>query len=105
MLPVEKWNLTRRQEEVLRLMADEALTSKEVAHRLGISYKTVEVHVDRLLPRMGAINRMQAVLAWDRARRDSQAAQHEAAHREEQRTSGFVHCPTCGGAGFVRRAA
>jgi DNA-binding NarL/FixJ family response regulator len=39
--------LTRREREVLRLIAQGA-TSKEVAHRLGISPKTAQVHRDNL---------------------------------------------------------
>jgi DNA-binding NarL/FixJ family response regulator len=39
--------LTRREREVLRLIGQGA-TSKEVAHRLGISPKTAQVHRDNL---------------------------------------------------------
>lgn len=44
--------LTPRQREVLQLVA-EGLTTREIAGRLGISEKTVEVHRSHLMDRVG----------------------------------------------------
>ncbi len=47
--------LTRRQREVMSLLAD-GLTSKEIALKLGISYRTVEVYRATLLKKFGVSN-------------------------------------------------
>jgi DNA-binding NarL/FixJ family response regulator len=44
--------LTPRQREILQLVA-EGHTSKEVAQRLGVSYRTVDVHRHQLMKRLG----------------------------------------------------
>jgi DNA-binding NarL/FixJ family response regulator len=44
--------LTPRQREILQLVA-EGLTSKEIAQRLTISYRTVETHRSHLMERLG----------------------------------------------------
>ena len=44
--------LTPRQREVLQLAA-EGLSSKEIAQRLGLSFKTVEAHRAQLMQRLG----------------------------------------------------
>jgi DNA-binding NarL/FixJ family response regulator len=44
--------LTPRQREVLQLAA-EGLSSKEIAQRLGLSYRTVEAHRAQLMERLG----------------------------------------------------
>ena len=58
--------LTRREGEVLRLLAD-GLSDREVATRLTISPKTVEKHVGALLRKTGTASRTAAVVqALDR---------------------------------------
>jgi DNA-binding NarL/FixJ family response regulator len=52
--------LTNRQREVLRLI-DRHLTNPEIADALHVSENTIEFHVRRLLDKLGARNRMQAV--------------------------------------------
>jgi DNA-binding NarL/FixJ family response regulator len=52
--------LTDRQREVLRLI-DRHLTNPEIAEALHVSENTIEFHVRRLLDKLGARNRMQAV--------------------------------------------
>lgn len=52
--------LTARQREVLDLVGQN-LTNSEIAGALHVSENTVEFHVRRLLARLGARNRMQAV--------------------------------------------
>jgi len=53
-------DLTNRQTDVLRGLAA-GLTSKEIAARLGLSTRTVEMHVARLLHRLDARTRSEAV--------------------------------------------
>jgi DNA-binding NarL/FixJ family response regulator len=52
--------LTRRQEEVLGLMA-RGLAGKQVARNLGISPKTVEQHKTRIFAKLGVPNQTAAV--------------------------------------------
>jgi DNA-binding NarL/FixJ family response regulator len=52
--------LTARQREVLTLI-DRHLTNGEIAGALHVSENTIEFHVRRLLDKLGARNRMQAV--------------------------------------------
>lgn len=44
--------LTSRQREILQLVA-EGNTSKDIAHRLGLSVKTVEAHRAQIMDRLG----------------------------------------------------
>jgi DNA-binding NarL/FixJ family response regulator len=53
-------SLTARQREVLTLI-DRHLTNGEIAVALHVSENTIEFHVRRLLDKLGARNRMQAV--------------------------------------------
>lgn len=53
--------LTERETEVLRLLAL-GLANKQIARQLGISEDTVKTHVSRLLAKLGAQSRTQAVL-------------------------------------------
>jgi DNA-binding NarL/FixJ family response regulator len=54
--------LTRREAEVLRLMA-EGLGNGEIARQLFISEKTVKVHVSHIFEKLSVESRVQAVLA------------------------------------------
>jgi DNA-binding CsgD family transcriptional regulator/tetratricopeptide (TPR) repeat protein len=51
--------LTRREEEVLRLIAD-GCTNRQIARALFISEKTVSIHVSRVLAKLGVPNRSAA---------------------------------------------
>jgi DNA-binding NarL/FixJ family response regulator len=53
--------LTRRQREVLRLMAD-GLDNAQIALELGISQRTARAHVSSVLERLGVDNRTQAAV-------------------------------------------
>jgi len=52
--------LTPRELEVLQLLAD-GCDQSEIAHTLGISRKTVGTHIERLLSKLGAHSRAEAV--------------------------------------------
>ena len=54
-------DLTRREREVLELLS-EGLTNSEIATRLFITQSTAKVHVRHILEKLGARNRLQAVL-------------------------------------------
>jgi len=53
-------HLTEREHEVLWLLAS-CRRNKEIAEGLGISVKTVEFHVSRLLEKLGARSRTEAI--------------------------------------------
>jgi two-component system nitrate/nitrite response regulator NarL len=52
--------LTRREREVLSLLAD-GLDQDEIARRLVISRKTVGTHIERILGKLGVHSRAEAV--------------------------------------------
>ena len=52
--------LSRREREVLRLIAD-GQSNKQIAQSLGITERTVKFHVASVLNKLGAENRAQAV--------------------------------------------
>ena len=53
-------NLTRREREVLRHLAD-GLTNEQIGGELSISPQTVRTHVQKAMERLGATTRVQAV--------------------------------------------
>ncbi len=58
--PHGQQSLTRRQSEVLQLIGA-GRTNREIAQQLGISFTTVNKHVQSILIRLNARNRAQAV--------------------------------------------
>jgi DNA-binding CsgD family transcriptional regulator len=52
--------LSNRERECLELVAS-GLRSKQIAHILGLSSRTVDLHIARAMRRLGANSRMQAV--------------------------------------------
>ena len=60
------WNLTKREEEVLSLMLENAGAVKIAADRLGISFKTADTFLGRAKKRMGARTRFEALIQFDR---------------------------------------
>ena len=57
---IARSDLTRRETEVLRLLA-QGLTQREIAGRLTISPKTVGTHIEHVLSKLGVHSRAQAV--------------------------------------------
>ncbi len=60
--PAARHNLTRREVEVLRLVA-EGLTDREIGERLYISRRTVSHHVTAILAKLGVTSRRDAAEA------------------------------------------
>ena len=56
---LERFGLTAREAEVLRLVAD-GLSNTEIAEQLVISRKTASVHVSNILAKLGVSTRVQA---------------------------------------------
>src|SRR5205809_4986305 len=55
--------LSPRQQEILGGIAA-GLTDKEIARQLGVSYRTVRTHLERIYEATGASGRTAAVTAW-----------------------------------------
>jgi DNA-binding NarL/FixJ family response regulator len=58
--------LTGRQTEVLRLLC-EGRSNKEIGRTLGLSQKTVKVHVTGIFKALNVANRTEAAAMADRA--------------------------------------
>jgi DNA-binding CsgD family transcriptional regulator len=56
----EKAGLTRRQSEILELIS-EGLTNKEIADKLFLSTRTVDMHVSNILQRLNCRTRIDAI--------------------------------------------
>jgi DNA-binding NarL/FixJ family response regulator len=57
----QRESLTAREKEVLRLMA-EGTSSRDIAHKLGISYATVRTHIRSLGAKLGVHSKVQAIV-------------------------------------------
>src|SRR5205814_1358650 len=55
--------VTERQAEILELAAG-GLSDKEIAHRLGVTHRTVRSHLERLYNSSGVRGRTAVVVAW-----------------------------------------
>lgn len=73
------WQLTPREEEVIRTVCASDGLLKAVAIDLGISIKTVDTLLGRAKNRMGARTRFAAILLWDRWARLNRGIAKEAA--------------------------
>ncbi len=58
--PRRSTSLSERERTVLRLVAD-GLSSKQIAHQLSITERTVKFHIRSIMNKLGADNRAQAV--------------------------------------------
>jgi DNA-binding NarL/FixJ family response regulator len=65
-LPKSGVTLTSRQTDVLRLLC-EGRSNKEIGRALGVSQKTVKVHVTAIFKALNVANRMQAAAMADKA--------------------------------------
>ena len=61
--------LSPRECEVLRLVS-QGLTNQAIAHRLGLSVKTVETYLHRAYAKLGVQNRAEAVVHFLEAEED-----------------------------------
>jgi DNA-binding NarL/FixJ family response regulator len=59
--PLDSHDLTGREREVLDLLAEGA-SNRQIARTLGVSLKTVQNHVSRILDKLQAADRTQAAL-------------------------------------------
>jgi ATP/maltotriose-dependent transcriptional regulator MalT len=57
---LEQLGITRREHEILQLIAS-GLSNREIAERLSVSENTVKTHASRLLDKLSARRRTQAV--------------------------------------------
>lgn len=80
--------LSARQLEVLALLC-EGQANKGIARALGISACTVKLHVQGILQKLGASNRVQAVIF---AYRHGFMRTHSGDHRDE--AAGSAACPS-----------
>lgn len=62
-------HLTRREREVMELMA-EGLTNGAIAAELNLSEKTVKNHVNHMYAKLGVTRRAEAIAHWNQALRD-----------------------------------
>ncbi|TAU80505.1 response regulator [Rhizobium leguminosarum] len=62
-LLVERTSMTRRETEVIELVA-EGLSNKHIARRLDLQEKTIKHHMTEILSKLGATNRTEAAIRW-----------------------------------------
>lgn len=65
--PAARPRLSRSQQEILRLIAD-GLSNKEIAKEIHLSENTVKSHIQEILRKLGARNRVQAAVQAARER-------------------------------------
>jgi DNA-binding NarL/FixJ family response regulator len=70
--PKEFGELTEREHEILRLIAD-GLSNAEIGHKLYIGETTVKTHVTHILQKLGLRDRVQAVVLAHQTRLFDQA--------------------------------
>lgn len=68
--------LSPRQRDVMALVSA-GMGNREIAARLSLTEKTVKNHINRIFRVLGAVNRVEAVLIWQR-RQQSGATRREA---------------------------
>jgi DNA-binding NarL/FixJ family response regulator len=63
--PIHADTMTYREEQVLRLLS-QGLMNKEIAHKLGLTEKTVKYYMTGVMQKLNARNRVEAVLKASR---------------------------------------
>lgn len=63
--PANPWGLSAAEEAAMRAVCLHG-DHEEAARSLGIDHRTVEYHMGQCRKRMGAKNRVLAILEWDR---------------------------------------
>lgn len=92
------WKLSDEQLRTLQVLTGEAKGLSKLAGRtLGISSHAVDARVAEVCRKMGAANRVEALLLFDRTYRNKVTA-IKPAH-------GVQDCGHCAGLGFVQRSA
>lgn len=72
--------LSPRQRDVVAL-ASAGMSNREIALRLRVSEKTVKNHINRIFRVLGAANRVEAVLIWQRHQQSGAAGrEHSVRH-------------------------
>jgi DNA-binding NarL/FixJ family response regulator len=61
--PLSAAALTERERDVLRLLAT-GHSNADIAHRLGVSIRTVHKHLEHLYPKLGVHDRTGAAATW-----------------------------------------
>jgi RNA polymerase sigma factor (sigma-70 family) len=57
------FNLSRREQEILDLLAKKGLSNKQIAAQIGITENTVKAHLKNIFDKMHVGNRQQAVIS------------------------------------------
>lgn len=58
-------SLTDSERRVAQLMADEGLSDREIAARLGFSEQTVKNYLSRAIKSLGVKNRIELAVLWN----------------------------------------
>lgn len=83
------WNLTPREDEVMRLWIKHGGGAKVIGRELGIAAKTVATFFARACEKIGGDNHTHALLEFDRWTRGTEGK--------------VILCPQCQGSGHVYR--
>lgn len=75
--PAVAWGLSSREQEVIEGYMEDGI-AKLVARKLGISTKTVEIHLGNIRVKAGIGRSIALVLAYERMRRASEEVSHGA---------------------------
>lgn len=60
--------LTAREMEIITIVAEEGAGNKVIAFRTGLTEITVKFHIRNAMKKMGAINRVQCVIIYWKAK-------------------------------------
>lgn len=68
-------SLPPRANEILMLIAEQALSNKQIGHKLGLAEITVKMHVKNIMRHLQATNRVHCTAIYWKARLDHKQAQ------------------------------